>query len=88
MLENSRKPRGKRIERRRIEQEIRHHDEWHEDQQSIDPILNRRRHPHRANINGFAGAVNTLVAAQRSGLSVLPAKDRTAYREDFFSAAL
>ena len=35
MLENSRKPCGKRVERRWIEQEIRHHDEWHEDQQSI-----------------------------------------------------
>ena len=30
--------------------------------------LNRRRHPHRANIAGFAGG-NTLVAAQRSGLA-------------------
>ena len=33
---------------------IRHHDEWHEDQQSIDPIPNGWRHfPHPANINGF-----------------------------------
>jgi hypothetical protein len=40
MLENSRKPCGKRVERRWIEQEIRHHDEWHEDQQSIDPVPN------------------------------------------------
>jgi hypothetical protein len=40
MLENSREPCGKRVERRWIEQEIRHHDEWHEDQQSIDPVPN------------------------------------------------
>jgi|HubBroStandDraft_6_1064221.scaffolds.fasta_scaffold2387473_1 hypothetical protein len=55
MLENSRKPCGKRVERRWIEQETRHHDEWHDDQQSIDPIPNGWRHfPHAANINGFA----------------------------------
>jgi hypothetical protein len=29
MLENSRKPCGKRVERRWIEQEIHQHDEWH-----------------------------------------------------------
>ena len=40
MLQNSRKPCGKRVECRWIEQEIRHHDEWHEDQQSIDPVPN------------------------------------------------
>jgi hypothetical protein len=39
-LEDSRKPCGKRVEGRWIEQEIRHHDEWHEDQQSIDPVPN------------------------------------------------
>jgi hypothetical protein len=60
MLENSRKPCGKCVESRWIEQEIRHHDKWHEDQQSIDPIPNGWRHfPHAANINGFARAVNT-----------------------------
>jgi hypothetical protein len=58
-LEDSRKPCGKRVEGRWIEQEIRHHDEWHEDQQSIDPVPNGGRYfPHPANINGFAWAVN------------------------------
>jgi hypothetical protein len=60
MLENSRKPCGKRVERRWIGQEIRHRVEWHEDQQSIDPIPNGWGHfLHPANINRFARAVNT-----------------------------
>ena len=43
-LENSRKPRGKGVESRWIKQEIRHHEEWHEDQQSVDPMPYRWRY--------------------------------------------
>ena len=67
MLENSRKPCGERVERRWIEEEIRHHDERHEDQQSIDPIPNGGRYfPHPVNINGFARAVNPDLEASEA----------------------
>ena len=40
----SRKPRGKGVESGWIKQEIRHHEEWHEDHQSVDPMPYRWRY--------------------------------------------